>query len=159
MNGMVKTSVKVILIIAAFFAVHLYPELWLHVAFAIPAAIIVEFINRNSGKYASLKGLQGLKMKFREYRIKTKIKHSLKNEKIIKYRENLIENALIKILSSNKIERKLGHKQLQQIGNKYAYNELLKIIKKEEFTDKSIETEIVNTLCDLCANVRVFNEE
>jgi len=133
-------------VVIALLAIHFYPDYWIHILIAVPAALLVDYINRYSGKYTPLKWLQTYKGKFHRYRMEIKFHKAIKKENHEEYRKILIENALENVKSSDESKRKVGLAQLSQFGAEYAYEKLLDLLKNNEF-DELHEKQVVETIC------------
>jgi hypothetical protein len=139
-------------VIIALLAMHFYPDYWIHILVAVPAALLIDHINRYSGKYAPLKSLQRTKEKFRKYKMKMELHRILKQEQQEDYQKQLISYALEKVKSIDESERKVGFEQLSQFGAEDVYEKLLQLLKTNEL-DKSHEKQVVETLYKTLSNM------
>ena len=131
--------------IIALLVIYFYPSYGIHLLAAVTAAILVEYANRRSRVYRSLKWLQITKEKFHRYAMRKKLDKILKEENREEYRKKLIENALEKAKSIDESERETGLKQLCLFGTEDTYEKLLGILKNTRLT-KSHEMQIIETL-------------
>lgn len=147
MNNLLRNLLRIIVVFIAFLAIRYYPDLWIDIAFAVPAAFLVEFFYRNSEKYASLQWLNSAKEKYHEYMRKKRLKHAIDNEQYDEYEKKLLENAISKAFSTDKNLRKIGLEQLSQFGTKDSIDKLLEMLKNGK--DKSYEEDIIKTICTI----------
>ena len=153
MNKLYGSLVKIGFVTTALLGVHFYPDYWIHIFAAVPAAFLVDFANCYSRKYESLKGLQKIKERYREYRLKKELEKIIKREEYEKYQKKLIENALENAKSGDENKRKRGLEQLSKFGEEDAYKKLLEILKNNGL-NKPHENQIVETLCKIFSNMK-----
>ena len=152
MNPPQERLAKIGSVVIALLAIHFYPDYWVEILIAVPAALLADYINHYSGKYAPLKWLQTPKETFHKHRLKRKLSKAIEKENHEEYQKILIENALENVKSSDESKRKVGLAQLSQFGAEYAYEKLLDLLKNNEF-DELHEKQIVETLCKVLNSI------
>ena len=152
MNPPQERLAKIGSVVMALLAIHFYPDYWVEILIAVPAALLIDYINRYSGEYTSLKWLQTSKEKFHRYRLEIELHKAIKKENHKEFQKILIENALENVKSSDESKRKVGLEQLSQFGAENAYEKLLDLLKNNEF-DKLHEKQVVETLYKVLTGV------
>lgn len=142
-----KNYLEILIIFVSIYTFYYYPEYLPEILIGIYAAISIDLINQNIKKFPAFNFFKKYYTIYELNKIRKRMDDILRNEELIKLRKNLIQIALLKISSPEESERKLGFQQLEQLGGKDSYDELLGILKKS--SDSVIENQIVKTVCKI----------
>lgn len=145
--NIINRNIDKIIILIFLVIIYLYPNHLSEIIYALIFALGIHIMIEYSGEYTLLNWIRYPKERYNKYRIKKNIEKIYNNKKQEEIVQELTNNAIRKIKSTNENERQNGIEELMQLKTKdtHTYNELMKIIKSG--LNSSHEKQILEILC------------